>query len=161
MGTEIERKFLVDHEKWRVLNKPSGRHYRQGYLVDEAKKTIRVRIAGENGFITIKGATTGITRKEYEYKIPVSDAKELIDGFSASEVEKTRYRITFEGKLWEIDEFWGDNEGLIMAEIELKEEDEQFEKPDWTSREVSHDKRYYNSYLAKHPYRGWDKETGS
>jgi len=157
MGTEIERKFLVDHKKWRELSKPEGTNYRQGYLVDEANKTIRVRIAGENGFITIKGSTTGITRKEYEYKIPVADAVELIARFSVSEVEKKRYRITFEGKLWEVDEFLGNNEGLIMAEIELRQEDEAFKKPDWISQEVSDDLRYYNSYLAKVPFKNWSR----
>ena len=157
MGLEIERKFLVDHEKWAKVDKPDGTHYRQGYLVDEAIKTIRVRAAGEKGFITIKGSTTGITRKEFEYEIPVEEAIQLIDGFAVSEVEKTRYRITFKGKLWEVDEFWGNNKGLLMAEIELKQEDETFEKPDWITLEVSDDKRYYNSYLAKNPFKDWGK----
>ncbi|WP_295677010.1 CYTH domain-containing protein [uncultured Mucilaginibacter sp.] len=157
MGVEIERKFLVDHEKWGEINKPQGIHYRQGYIVDEASKTIRVRAAGKKGFITIKSSTTGITRKEFEYEIPVEEALQLIDGFAGSEVEKTRYRITFEGKLWEVDEFWGDNHGLIMAEIELQQEDEAFEQPDWITREVSDDKRYYNSYLAKNPFKDWGK----
>jgi len=157
MGLEIERKFLVDHEKWAMVGKPDGTRYRQGYLVDEAGKTIRVRAAGKKGFITIKGSTTGITRKEFEYEIPVEEAIQLIDGFAVSEVEKIRYRITFEGKLWEVDEFWGDNKGLLMAEIELKQEDEAFEKPDWITLEVSDDKRYYNSYLAKNPFKDWGK----
>ncbi|MDR3695878.1 CYTH domain-containing protein [Mucilaginibacter sp.] len=157
MGLEIERKFLVDHEKWEEINKPDGIHYRQGYLVDEPGKTIRVRVAGKKGFITIKGSTRGITRKEFEYEIPVDEAVQLIDGFAGSEVEKIRYGITFEGNLWEVDEFLGDNKDLIMAEIELKQEDEAFEKPGWITREVSDDKRYYNSYLAKNPYRQWRK----
>jgi len=155
MGVEIERKFLVDHEKWEQVKKTTGIHYRQGYLVDEASKTIRVRVAGKKGFITIKGSTSGISRKEFEYKIPVNDATELINGFAGSEVEKVRFRIRFKGKLWEVDEFLGDNQGLIMAEIELKQEDETFEKPGWITREVSDDDRYYNSYLAKNPFKKW------
>lgn len=155
MGLEIERKFLVDHEKWRAVKKPKGTHYRQGYLVDNENITFRVRIAGKQGFITIKGTTTGITRKEFEYKIPAARAKELLDSFAASSVEKTRYKVNFAGKLWEIDDFAGDNRGLLMAEIELATEDETFEKPDWVTIEVSHDDRYYNSNLAKNPFKNW------
>ena len=155
MGTETERKFLVDHEKWRKLKKPKGVHYRQGYLSDDKRLTFRIRIAGNQGFITIKGGSTGISRSEFEYKIPAKDAAELLSGFAVSELEKTRYRITYSGKLWEIDEFANENEGLIMAEIELKHEDEAFEKPGWITEEVSYDKRYYNSYLAKHPFKSW------
>lgn len=159
MGLEIERKFLVDHEKWRNTAKPAGVYYKQGYLTDEPYKTIRVRIAGEKGFITIKGVSENISRKEYEYEIPASEAAELIGGFANSVVEKTRYKISFAGKLWEVDEFAGDNEGLIMAEIELKSEDEAFEKPAWITREVSMDNRFYNSYLAGHPYKTWDGQV--
>jgi len=155
MGTETERKFLVDHEKWRKLKKPAGVHYRQGYLADGKKLTLRIRIAGTQGFITIKGESTGISRSEFEYKIPVKDAIELLARFALSELEKTRYRITYGGKLWEIDEFVNENEGLIMAEIELEREDEAFEKPGWIGDEVSDDMRYYNSYLAKHPFKSW------
>src|ERR1700733_9206235 len=129
MGNEIERKFLVDHEKWQRLIKPPGTHYRQGYLLNDNQRTIRVRVTDKQGFITLKGATTGITRKEYEYKIPVEDGNELLDGFARSEIEKVRYRIDFAGKLWEVDEFLGENKGLIMAEIELENEAEEFEKP--------------------------------
>jgi len=155
MGVEIERKFLVDHEKWQTLVKPAGTHYRQGYLLDDARRTIRVRVAGEQGFITIKGTTTGITRKEFEYKIPVDEAIELINNFAETEIEKTRYRITVAGKLWEVDEFLGDNCDLIMAEIELTNENEEFEKPVWVTSEVSDDNRYYNSNLSKNPYKNW------
>jgi len=157
MGLEIERKFLVDHEKWKKHKKREGTHYRQGYLLDQANSTIRVRSAGKKGFITIKGSTSGISRKEFEYSIPVKEAIELIDGFAKSEVEKIRYRIRYKGKLWEVDEFLGDNDGLIMAEIELQSEDEAFEKPTWITREVSDDKRYYNSYLSKKPFKTWGK----
>ena len=155
MGVETERKFLVDHDKWRALDKPAGVHYRQGYLLNEENRTIRVRMAGDQGYITLKGASSGISRKEFEYKIPVDDAEELLDGFAKSEIEKIRYKIEFAGKLWEVDEFLGDNEGLLMAEIELKNEDEEFERPDWITVEVSHDSGYYNSYLSVHPFKQW------
>jgi adenylate cyclase len=155
MGVEIERKFLVDHEKWRDVIKPAGTHYRQGYLLNDDERTIRVRVTDQQGFITLKGATTGITRKEYEYKIPVEDGNELLDGFALSELEKVRYRIDFAGKLWEVDEFLGDNEGLIMAEIELHDEKDEFEKPAWVTMEVSDDERYYNSNLSRHPFKKW------
>ena len=155
MGVEIERKFLVDHEKWRQVIKPTGTHYRQGYLLNDDERTIRVRVTDQQGFITLKGATTGITRKEYEYKIPVEDGNELLDSFALSEIEKIRYRIEFGDKLWEVDEFLGDNEGLIMAEIELKNETEKFEKPGWATKEVSDDERYYNSNLSTHPFKKW------
>jgi adenylate cyclase len=155
MGVEIERKFMVDHEKWKSLKKPAGTHYHQGYLLDHSNCTIRVRIAGVYGFITIKGSSSGISRKEFEYKIPATDAAELIKSFARSAVEKIRYKIKFAGKLWEIDEFLGDNEGLIIAEIELKSENEEFEKPTWITNEVSDDDRYYNSSLAKYPFKNW------
>jgi len=158
MGVEIERKFLVDHEKWQQLKKPEGTQYRQGYMLDEVKRTVRIRVAGKQGFITIKGSTLGITRKEFEYEIPVTDAIELLDGFTAGGIEKVRYKIHFEGKLWEVDEFHGDNKGLIVAEIELQHEDEQFTKPDWVTVEVSDDKRYFNSNLSKQPYKTWNNK---
>jgi CYTH domain-containing protein len=155
MGLEIERKFLVDHEKWRQLTKPAGIHYRQGYLLNEDHRTIRVRVTDEQGYITLKGATSGITRKEFEYKIPVDDGNELLDGFALSEVKKVRYRIEFAGNLWEVDEFGGDNAGLIMAEIELDDENEKFDLPDWVTTEVSDDERYYNSNLSVNPFKSW------
>ena len=156
MGLEIERKFLVDHEKWRQVIKPPGTHYRQGYLLNDNKGVIRIRVTDKQGFITLKGPTDGVTRKEYEYKIPIEDGIELLNGFAVSEVEKTRYKIQFAGKLWEVDEFSGDNTGLIMAEIELHSEADEFEKPDWITIEVSDDERYYNSYLSVNPYKSWN-----
>lgn len=155
MGVEIERKFLVDHDKWEQVLKPAGTLYRQGYLLNDDHRTIRVRVTDKQGYITLKGASSGISRKEYEYMIPVSDGIELLDGFAKSEVEKVRYRIDFAGHLWEVDEFLGDNAGLIMAEIELKQETATFERPDWITNEVSDDERYYNSYLSVHPYKTW------
>ncbi len=156
MGVEIERKFLVDPAKWKQFNKPEGTAYRQGYLVNEKHKTVRVRIAGDRAFITIKGATRGFTRKEYEYDIPLEDAKELLENFSPAGTSKTRYRIPTAGKVWEVDEFSGGNTGLIVAEIELKSEGETFEKPGFLLEEVTDDVRYYNSNLATHPYQSWE-----
>ena len=157
MGVEIERKFLVDHNKWKQLTKPIGTHFRQGYVLSDDNRTIRIRVTDKHGYITFKGASSGISRKEFEYEIPVDEGVELLDGFAESEIEKIRYRIEFEGKTWEIDEFLGDNAGLILAEIELLKEDEEFEKPDWISIEVSDEERYYNSCLAVYSFKDWAK----
>jgi CYTH domain-containing protein len=159
MGQEIERKFLVDHDKWKQLDKPKGELYRQGYLVSEPAKTIRVRQTNEKGFLTIKGITIGATRSEYEYEIPVNEAKEILDNFSIAELSKIRYTITFDNKLWEIDEFLGDNDGLIVAEIELKSEVEFFNIPEWILHEVTEDEKYYNSNLTINPYKNWGKDS--
>ena len=153
MGQEIERKFLINREKWEKAEKPRGEKYRQGYMVSEPEKTIRVRVTEAGGYITIKGKTYGATRAEYEYAIPIEDAEELIDKFCNSELSKVRYVINFKGKKGEGDEFSGDNKGLIIAEIELVSEGEEFEKPDWTGEEGTGDARYYNSNLAKRPYK--------
>lgn len=155
MGLETERKFLVDHEKWKRVKKPKGMHYRQGYLINDDSRTVRVRITDKLGYITFKGPTKGITRKEFEYKIPLEDGVELLEIFSAPGTEKIRYRIKYEGKLWEVDEFLGDNNGLIIAEIELKDEHEEFKKPDWVTDDVSDEKKYYNSNLSLNPYKQW------
>lgn len=155
MAIEIERKFLVNHEKWNNLIKPIGHHYRQGYLVAEPGKTIRVRVTDRCGYITIKGAMVGASRSEFEYEIPKEEAQELLDQFAVSELSKIRYKIEFEGKLWEVDEFLGENSGLLMAEIELVSEAESFELPRWIEKEVTGDKRYYNSYLSKNPFSKW------
>lgn len=155
MGVEIERKFLVDPEKWKQFKKPEGTAYRQGYLVNEKHKTVRIRIAGDKAFITIKGATQGFTRKEFEYEIPVADGHELLESFKLAGTSKTRYRIPVAGKVWEIDEFSAENEGLLVAEIELKDENEAFEKPAFLLEEVTSDVRYYNSNLAANPFSSW------
>jgi adenylate cyclase len=155
MGQEIERKFLVDIDKWRQLDKPKGELYRQGYLVSEPNKTIRVRQTNEKGFLTIKGITIGATRPEYEYEIPINDAKELLEHFSISELSKIRYKINFDNKTWEIDGFLGDNDGLIIAEIELTSEDEKFLIPEWVEIEVTEQEKYYNSNLTVEPYKNW------
>ena len=158
MGVEIERKFLVDYNKWKQLAKPNGTHFRQGYVLSDDNRTIRIRITDQHAYITFKGASSGITRKEFEYKIPIDEGLELIDGFALSEVEKIRYCIEYEGKTWEVDEFSGKNAGLILAEIELLREDEEFEKPDWVSIEVSDEERYYNACLAVYPFADWAKK---
>jgi adenylate cyclase len=157
MGVEIERKFLIDHNKWKKVIKPEGTHFRQGYVLNDNHRTIRIRVTDKQAYITFKGASSGISRKEYEYKIAVEEGKELLDGFAVSQIEKVRYCIENEGKIWEIDEFLGDNSGLIMAEIELEHEEEEFLKPDWITIEVSDDERYYNSYLSTHPFKDWGK----
>ena len=155
MGIEIERKFLVHKDKWDSLTKPKKDFYRQGYLFSDSNKTIRVRQTNDKGYITIKGSVIGLSRPEFEYEIPKADAEELLNQFSVSELIKVRYKILFKNKIWEVDEFLGDNLGLIVAEIELEHENEQFEIPDWIANEVTDDNKYYNSCLAKTPYCNW------
>lgn len=155
MPIEIERKFLVHRDKWKAFEKPIGNHLRQGYLLTDPQKTIRVRETTKKGFITIKGISVGATRAEYEYEIPNLEAKELLDQFAVSELSKVRYVIPFENHIWEVDEFFGDNEGLIVAEIELTSENEKFNLPDWIADEVTEDDRYYNSNLTLNPLKNW------
>ncbi|MGC4118661.1 MAG: CYTH domain-containing protein [Myxococcales bacterium] len=155
MGREIERKFLVKGEAWKSL--APAVDYRQGYLRTTGA-TVRVRIAGQKGFLTIKGPTQGIGRSEFEYGIPVEDARELLDTLCARpQIEKRRRRITVGRHVWEVDEFLAENAGLVVAEIELASEDEAFEKPEWVGEEVSHDRRYANSMLAEQPYSTWGR----
>lgn len=153
MAIEIERKYLVRSGEWKELAMPV--QYSQGYLVADEGRTVRVRIAGNSGFLTIKGKSEGMSRKEFEYPIPLTDARELLLLSKIPIVEKKRYRIEWEGKIWEIDVFEGRNEGLILAEIELKSEDEQFSIPPWIGEEVTGDLRYFNSYLSQNPYEEW------
>jgi adenylate cyclase len=155
MGIEIERKFLVDHKQWDQLSKPTGIKMQQGYIVDDEDRTVRLRITDEQAYLTFKSGTTGISRNEYEYEIPVNEAIELFEQFVKTRLEKTRYCIDYKNKLWEVDVFAGDNEGLIVAEIELDSEDEQFELPLWVTQEVSRDGRYFNSSLSAHPFKIW------
>jgi len=155
MGVEIERKFLVNKEKWSQVIKEKRSHYRQGYMVSDPGKTIRVRLADDAAYLTIKGPTVGVSRPEFEYSIPVEDARQLLNNFCFSEISKIRYFIPHEGKLWEVDEFLGENEGLMVAEIELTSEDELFSLPEWIDREVTNEKKYSNSNLAINPYRSW------
>jgi CYTH domain-containing protein len=154
MAKEIERKFLLVGDAWRELAK--GTHYRQGYLNSAKERTVRVRTIDDKGFLTIKGITTGATRVEYEYEIPHSDCTEMLDDLAEKPIiEKARYKIEFGGFVWEVDEFFGVNKGLVVAEIELESEDQAFEKPSWVGEEVTGDPRYYNSSLVANPYTTW------
>jgi adenylate cyclase len=155
MGVEIERKFLVDHEKWEKVEKSNGIPYRQGYMLHDDKQTIRVRVSDKKGYLNFKSKVSELNRKEYEYEIPLEDGLEMLDVFTTNGTEKIRYVIQFKGKIWEVDVFSGDNAGLIVAEIELQSESEQFEKPNWVTAEVTYDGRYTNASLSIHPYKDW------
>ncbi len=153
MSVEIERKFLVNGNGWRQLGQ--GTLYRQGY-VPTTHGTVRVRIAGDQGYLTLKTPTVGLSRREFEYPIPLADAHELLDLLCDRPlIEKTRYRIPIGQHVWEVDEFAGENQGLILAEVELSHEQEAIALPDWVGQEVSGDRRYFNSYLAQHPFTTW------
>ena len=155
MGLEIERKYLVISDEYKSATK--GVLYRQGYLNSNKERVVRVRIGGEQGFITIKGLPTGIERPEFEYSIPLQEADFLLRNICEQPIiEKTRYKITYMNHLWEIDEFHGENKGMIVAEIELQSSDEPFEMPPWVGEEVSHDWRYFNSNLLTNPYTKWN-----
>jgi CYTH domain-containing protein len=156
MGIEIERKFLVKDESWKI-SAGEGLVCRQGYLLSGEGKTVRVRIMGDQAFLTIKGPTEGITRIEYEYGIPVIDAEALLL-LCGNVIEKTRYFIEHAGMRWELDVFSGANEGLVMAEIEIDSVDQQIELPGWAGKEVSGDPRYYNACLAVHPFSTWNEQ---
>lgn len=154
MGQEIERKFLVKSDVYKEL--ANGVHYRQGYMARTPKGVVRVRVVGEKAYLTIKGKKNSISRSEYEYEIPVAEAVEMLDTLCLKpDIEKYRYRIAYEGFVWEVDEFLGANAGLVVAEIELPAEDTPFLKPEWIGEDVSHDARYYNSNLISHPYSEW------
>jgi CYTH domain-containing protein len=157
MGTEIERKFLVEGSDWRQGNSV---RLTQCYLNRDKHRTVRIRIAGGKAFLTIKSVTQGATRAEFEYEIPVADARQMLKFSDGPIVEKDRHAIVHEGFKWEVDEFLGDNAGLIMAEIELTAEEQPFSRPPWLGREVTHDMRYYNSNLAAHPYSEWREDRG-
>lgn len=158
MPTEIERKFLVDRTEWEQVKKPEGKLYKQGYILSEEKRTVRIRVTDTAAYITLKGASTGISRSEYEYSIPVNEGIEILQNFATSSIEKIRYNINHSGHLWEVDVFSGVNQGLIVAEIELNSEDEAFEKPDWIGEEVSQDGRYTNASLSVYPYNNWAEQ---
>lgn len=154
MAKEIERKFLVKPRDFDAM--AQGVEIRQGYLASSRKLSVRVRIYGDKGFVTIKGETKGASRDEFEYEIPLKDAREILDTLSEMKpIEKVRYRIPINGHVWEVDKFRGDNEGLVVAEVELESENETVEMPDWIDREVTDDARYYNSNLSRHPFRTW------
>jgi len=154
MGIEIERKFLVQGEDWRAGAVGTG--YRQGFLNRAQERTVRIRTDGTRGFITVKGPSVGPVRREFEYEIPVEDADAILEELCEKPIiEKIRYRIPRGNHTWEIDEFLGENEGLIVAEIELSQADESFTRPPWLGREVTGDPRYFNANLVSHPYRQW------
>ncbi|MBW4559319.1 MAG: CYTH domain-containing protein [Trichormus sp. ATA11-4-KO1] len=154
MAKEIERKFLLKEDSWRKLAK--GSVYRQGYIATQDKVTVRVRIIGEQGYLTIKGPSIQCSRLEFEYPIPVEDAQEMLDTLCRRPfIEKIRYKVEWGGLIWEIDEFDGVNKGLILAEVELSDANQQIELPSWIGQEVSHDPRYYNSNLVTHPFSQW------
>jgi len=155
MALEIERKYLIDHKKWDKINKPIGKLYRQGYLFTNKNKIVRVRLTDSDAYLTIKGKTNGATRDEFEYEIPLIDARQLLDNFSEGELCKTRYEVWYKDKLWEVDVFHDANDGLIVAEVELDSEDQKFDLPDWITEEVTNDPRYYNSNLTLLPFKKW------
>jgi adenylate cyclase len=154
VGVEIERKFLLTGDGWRALGQPVL--LRQGYLSSQRERVVRVRIEGGQAMLTIKGQSVGASRGEWEYPIPLQDAGELLDGLCEKPlIEKYRTRVTLGDHVWEIDEFLGVNQGLVVAEIELKSEDESFDKPDWVGVEVTDDARYFNSSLIRNPFTSW------
>ncbi|MEC8645438.1 MAG: CYTH domain-containing protein [Candidatus Latescibacterota bacterium] len=154
MGQEIERKFLVADPSF--LTSLSGSHVKQGYIPGKTRSAARIRVRDGIGFLTLKSETRGITRNEFEYEIPLDDAEEMLNGLCEPPlIEKTRYFVEWKSHAWEIDVFHGDNEGLIVAEIELATADQAFVKPPWLGREVSLDARYFNSNLARTPYVDW------
>jgi len=155
MGTEIERKFLLQSDAWRDEVKDSVRLV-QGYVSRGDRSAIRVRVKDDVAHLNIKHSLDGINRLEYEYEIPLADAREILDQVALKPlIDKTRHHVVRGKHLWEIDEFYGDNAGLIVAEIELQSADEAFDKPDWLGQEVSLDQRYYNSNLSELPYTQW------
>jgi len=154
MAKEIERKFLVKGEEWKAL--AGGTRYRQGYLNSVKERTVRVRTIGDRGFLTVKGITTGATRAEYEYEIPAAEADAMLTDLCEKPlIEKNRYKIPAGRHTWEIDELFGENRGLVVAEVELASEEQAFEKPEWVGEEVTGDPRYFNSNLIKHPFTRW------
>jgi adenylate cyclase len=158
VGVEIERKFLVAGEAWRALGEAVL--LRQGYLSSDPSRTVRVRIEGQGAAITIKSKNVGAKRGEWEYPVPLADAAELLDGLCERPlIEKYRRRIEYQGHVWEVDEFLGENAGLVVAEIELNAADETFARPDWIGEEVTGDPRYYNSSLIRFPYSQWKNNT--
>jgi len=153
MALEIERKFLVNNSAWREAQ---GVMYRQGYLNSVKERTVRVRIIGDKGYLTVKGISRGAVRAEYEYEIPGVEAEAMLDDLCEKPlIEKMRYKIAYKGFVWEVDEFCGDNQGLIVAEVELESEDQKFEPPEWIGEEVTGDPRYFNANLIHHPYCRW------
>ncbi|MEL7036148.1 MAG: CYTH domain-containing protein [Cyanobacteria bacterium J06592_8] len=156
MGTEIERKFLVKDDRWRSL--AEGKLYCQGYISSQKGRTVRVRIIGDQGYLTIKGPAVNQVRPEFEYEIPVKDAEEMLQTLCDRPlIEKKRHKIPLGDLIWEVDEFFGENQGLILAEVELTDVNQTIEIPDWIGEDVSDDSRYYNANLVKNPYCEWEE----
>jgi CYTH domain-containing protein len=156
MATEIERKYLVHPKAWQQAKANAEySHLSQGYLSLEAERTVRIRIKKELALLTIKGKSKGISRLEFEYQIPLNDGLALLKICQGSIIEKKRYIIHYDQLTWEVDEFEGDNAGLIVAEVELESENQTFTLPPWIKEEVSDDQRYYNSNLVQHPFKDW------
>ncbi len=157
MASEIERKFLLRDESWRIFARDPTR-IRQGYILGGAKASVRVRVSGDCAWLNLKSATVGVSRAEFDYPIPVSDAEQILDKLCVRPIiEKTRFLVDHAGHCWEVDVFEGDNSGLVVAELELASEDESFELPPWAGKEVSKDRRYYNSSLVQLPYCRWKR----
>ncbi len=152
MAKEIERKFLLKGGFW---PRETVMRCRQGFLNSFKERTVRVRTIGDKGYLTVKGIAVGASRMEFEYEIPYQDAITLLDICEKPLIEKNRYSVKEGDLIWEIDEFFGENQGLIIAEVELESEDQEFEKPDWVGEEVTGDPRYYNANLIKNPYTKW------
>ncbi|QOY51069.1 CYTH domain-containing protein [Candidatus Sulfurimonas baltica] len=154
MGLEIERKFLIDIDK--VENLQNGYEIKQGYIQTKDKTTVRVRVRGDEAFITIKGKNVGASRVEFEYSIPLDDANEMLEKLCLKPfIDKKRYLVEHKNHTWEIDVFYNENEGLIVAEVELEDENESVELPEWVVKEVTGDARYYNSNLLENPFSKW------
>lgn len=154
MGREIERKFLVNALSWKDVKPIKVSDIKQGYLSVDVEKSVRIRIKGRKGFLTIKSELKNLTRSEFEYEIPVADAEALI-GLCSATILKKRFEVIVNNRLWEVDVFEGENEGLIMAEIELNDESEEVMLPAWVGKEVTHESRYYNSMLVQCPFKKW------
>jgi len=153
MSLEIERKFLLKEGDWR---NEKGTMYRQGYLSSVKERTVRVRIFNDKGYLTVKGVSRGAVRVEYEYEIPGAEAEAMLDELCEKPlIEKMRYKIEFKGLIWDADEFFGENQGLLVAEVELESENQSFVKPEWVGEEVTSDSRYFNANLIHHPYSKW------
>jgi adenylate cyclase len=157
MAVEIERKFLVVGDGWRSL--ANGVRYRQGYIPTSGMTTVRIRTAGDQAFLTIKGPTQGLSRAEFEYPIPAADADEMLNTLCDRPIiDKTRYVIRIKDVIWEVDEFHGENAGLVIAEVELENDSQMPPLPEWIGQEVSQDRRYTNYSLSKRPFSTWKKE---
>lgn len=157
MHQEIERKFLVKVDVWDKYTKPQPISIQQGYIFADRIKSVRIRTKGDRAFLTIKQSVSEIVRDEFEYAIPIEDATYILQNMASAVISKWRYEIENEGHVWEVDVFHGDNEGLIVAEIELKSADELFDRPEWLAEEVSNDPRYLNVQLAERPFKTWVK----